>query len=114
LYNELPVLRQGGKLIYKERLKEWLDRIYEEPVEKDISCRELLDRLPAYVDEIVQGQSSNGEFADLQEHLTACPKCSELYRELIHLASLEDDGRLPEVDALLAELAGEETAVPFA
>jgi hypothetical protein len=98
-------------LIYKERLKEWLDRVYE-LVERDISCRELVDQLPAYIDAIIQGQNPNGDFDGLQEHLADCSDCSQLYEELVHLAALEEDGRLPEVDELLAELAGEEAAVP--
>jgi hypothetical protein len=91
-------------LIYKERLKEWLDKVYD-PVEKDISCRELVERLPAYVDAFVRNQNPNGEFTDLQEHLAGCPDCSELYNELIHVAALEADGRLPELDELVADLA---------
>ncbi len=99
-------------MIYKERLKKWLDEVYEESVEKDISCRELLDHLPAYIDAVVHGQPGNGKYEDLDQHLDSCPDCAELYAELVHLAALEVDGRLPEVDELLAELAGEETAVP--
>jgi anti-sigma factor RsiW len=98
-------------LIYTERLKEWLDQIYE-PVEREISCRELVDQLPAHIDAIVQGQNPNGEFGDLQEHMAACPDCSQLYAELVHLAVLEEEGRLPEVDELIVELAGEASAVP--
>lgn len=96
-------------MIYKERLKEWLDQIYE-PVERDISCRELIDRLPAYVDAIVQNHNPNGEFVDLQEHLTGCPVCSERYDELVHVAALEEDGRLPELNELLADFAAPDAA----
>lgn len=99
-------------MIYKERLKKWLDEVYEKPVERDNSCRELLDHLPAYVDAVVQGKSGNGKYEDLDQHLANCPDCAELYAEIVHLASLEADDRLPEVDELLAELAGEESAVP--
>ena len=99
-------------MFYKERYKKWLDQIYNNPVERDISCRELVDQLPANVDAMVQGQSHNGEYAKLQKHLADCPDCSELYRELIHIAELEEDGQLPEIDALLMALAGEESATP--
>lgn len=108
---KLPVKRQGGKLIYKERLKEWLDRVYE-PGERDISCRELLDQLPAYIDTVVQGQHGNGKFSELDQHLADCPDCAEIYAELVTLAELEADGRLPEAEELIAELASEQTTIP--
>jgi hypothetical protein len=109
--HKLPVMRQGGKLIYKEHLKEWLDRIYE-PDERDNSCRELMDQLPAYLDTIVQAQRGNGKFTDLDQHLAGCSDCAELYAELVNLAELEADGRLPEVEEMIAELASEQTTVP--
>lgn len=98
-------------MIYKERLKEWLDRVYQ-PDERDISCRELMDQLPAYIDTVVQGQSGNGIHTDIDKHLEGCPDCAEMYAELINLAELESDGRLPEFEELIAELASEQTTVP--
>jgi len=95
----------------KKIFKDWLDQIYN-PAEGENKCRELLDRLPAHVDAIVQGQDPNGQFADLERHLAECSYCAEMYQELLYLAALEEDGELPEVDDLLANLAGEETAVP--
>lgn len=96
-------------MIYRERLKEWLDQIYE-PVEGEISCRELLDRLPAYVDAIVQEPHPNGEYLAFQQHITRCPDCKERYEALLELARLEAKGRLPEIDQLLAEFAAPEAA----
>ncbi|MFZ0546094.1 MAG: hypothetical protein WAM60_11680 [Candidatus Promineifilaceae bacterium] len=96
-------------MTYQKRLKEWLDQIYE-PVEGEISCRELMDRLPAYVDAIVNEHHPNGEYVAFQQHMAKCPECSELYEELLNLARLEEDGRLPEIEELLANFAAPGTA----
>lgn len=96
-------------MIHKKRLKEWLDQIYE-PVEGEISCRELIDRLPAYVDAVVQKSHSNGEYDAFHQHMAHCAECSERYEALLQLARLEENDLLPEIDQLLAELAGPEAA----
>lgn len=96
-------------MIYKKRLKEWLDQVYE-TVEKDISCRELRDRLPAYIDNAVQDQNPNGAYIPLQRHLDHCPECSEIFEETLHIAKLEASGNLPELEELLENIARPESA----
>ena len=101
-------------MINKELLKEWLDRVYEVPVERDNRCTELTEELPAFVEATIEGNVANGDFSDLLAHLEHCARCSELVEELNRLAALELDGALPEVEALIAELAGEETTAEAA
>ena len=75
----------------------------------DISCREVLSFLAAYLD----GELPKGVRSDFERHLTLCPECAhylESYRETVRLGrqAYDLDGPVPEevpeelVEAILA------------
>ena len=80
--------------------RQWIGRIYAtEPVE--IDCDEAQMRLPAYVDNEVQG----GELdTAVDTHLHQCPDCLETYEGLRYVARLEQQGTLAETDGKTEEV----------
>jgi anti-sigma factor RsiW len=79
----------------------------------DLTCREVLDFLGAYLD----GELEHDVRSDFEHHLSLCPECTDYlasYRETLRLTHLgcDRDGPLPEevpedlVAAILASRRG--------
>jgi predicted anti-sigma-YlaC factor YlaD len=50
--------------------------------------------LPGYVDAEVAGIAALDRYRPLRRHLLLCPACSELYLNMLHMAMLEDQGKI--------------------
>ena len=90
----------------RERLAEWLHRIYSTG-EAEIDCDRLHEILPAYVDDDIAGHDLAALFPQAQIHLQQCPDCAEEYRSLREVARLEAQGRLPQAEETLAQFRTE-------
>ncbi len=84
-----------------ERLIHWLAQIYA-TTESEIGCDQLQVLLPIYAELEIAGQSPENRLPQVSVHLAQCPDCAEEYAGLLEVVALEAQGRLPEVEELLA------------
>ncbi len=89
----------------------WLNQIYA-TTEAEIDCDRLQALLPAYVDFEAAGDDPGSRLPQVKAHLAQCPDCAEEYAGLRAVAELEAQGRLPSVEASLAQFEAEPTPEP--
>jgi hypothetical protein len=58
-------------------------------------CAACLERLPAYVDAEMTGQSGAAAWQGMRRHLLLCARCAEEYADLLETVWLATQGRLP-------------------
>lgn len=58
-------------------------------------CAACLERLPAYVDAEMTGQSGAVAWQGMRRHLLFCTRCAEEYVDLLEMVWLAGQGRLP-------------------
>jgi hypothetical protein len=58
-------------------------------------CAACLERLPAYVDAEMMGQSGAAAWRGMRHHLLLCTCCAEEYIDLLETVWLVGQGRLP-------------------
>jgi len=64
-----------------------------EPVADE--CTACLERLPAYVDVEMMGQSGTAAWRGMRRHLLLCTRCAEEYVDLLEMVWLVAQGGLP-------------------
>jgi predicted anti-sigma-YlaC factor YlaD len=86
-------------ILNRECFNEWIHQIHQ-TTEVEIDCDRLQKLLPAYVDAELAGvlpvQANH-----VKKHLAHCPDCAADYVGLHHVACLEMQGQLPELEELL-------------
>jgi hypothetical protein len=79
----------------------WIKQIYQTQ-DAEIDCNQLQELLPTFVDAEISGVILNGEDRGVRLHLSQCPDCHDVYETVRRLATLTENGRLPETAELLA------------
>lgn len=92
-----------------KRLIRWLEQIYA-TADSELSCDQLQAMLPLYVELEVAGQLDRARFSQIRAHLRQCSDCAQEYEGLRSVVELEAEGRLPEVEELLAQFEEAERA----
>ncbi len=85
------------------RFLEWLTQIYA-TAEIEIACEQTQALLAWYVEAELADADLVERLADVRNHLTHCPDCSDEYTALRLAAELEACGGLPTVDEMMAQL----------
>lgn len=80
--------------------RQWIGRIYATK-STEIDCDETQTRLPAYVDNELQGRELD---TAVDIHLNQCPDCQEIYEGLYYVALLEQQGDIPDATTVADEL----------
>lgn len=57
-------------------------------------CTACLEKLPAYVDAEMMGQSRSAAWQGIRRHLLLCTHCAEEYVDLLEMVWLAGQGRL--------------------
>jgi hypothetical protein len=71
-----------------------------------MDCRAVLDVIDRYVELRAASAQADRVYPGVLRHLAGCPPCSEMVRTLELLVRLDEQGRLPELDRLWADLRG--------
>jgi predicted anti-sigma-YlaC factor YlaD len=70
--------------------RKWIRQIYLTP-DEELDCEQFLDRIPQYVDLEVAGENADQQFPGVEQHLSQCAECYDLYLTLRDVAMLEQD-----------------------
>jgi predicted anti-sigma-YlaC factor YlaD len=82
--------------MHLKSFRSWLKRIYLTR-DEELDCEQLLEILPQYVDLEVAGEPADQSLPDVEDHLTQCAECYDLYLTLRDVAALEKKRAAPEL-----------------
>lgn len=67
----------------------------------ELDCEQVAELMARYVDMHAAGESAPRMLAKVDQHLTQCTACAEVYETLLELALLEAQDAMPDADTLL-------------
>jgi hypothetical protein len=85
------------------RARTFLENVFATEAD-EIDCEALLAVVERYIEVEISGEDAAAFAGGVPAHLRQCAECAELYAALRLIVSLEEEGELPSLDSLWAEL----------
>ena len=72
----------------KRKIEE-LARLVAETSAEELDCGAVLDRIAAYLEQLVDGRKVTAELRTVAQHLKVCPECREEFDALLRAEGLD-------------------------